>query len=144
MYKVDKNNMFHSDPIADMLTRIRNALLLRRESVEAPYSKVKENILEALKRAGFIHGFKVSQEEDQIKTKTLQISLKYSTQDHSSVISTIKRISKPSRRVYTSYKTLPSKKLSRIVKILSTSQGIKIDYEAKEKELGGEILLEVS
>ena len=137
--------MLHSDPIADMLTRIRNALLLKRTSVKAPYSKVKENILEALKRAGFIQGFEVEQESEQLKTKFLKITLKYSSQDNnSSVISKIKRVSKPSWRVYVGYRSLSAKKLNRVVKVLSTSKGIKTDYEARESELGGEVLLEVS
>jgi len=136
--------MPHSDPIADMLTRIRNALLLRREFVEVPYSGVKESVLKALKRAGFIRGLEISQDGEQVKTKLIKIALKYSSHSHISVISSIKRVSKPSRRVYTGYKELSAKKLGRIVKIISTSKGVKINYEAKEEQLGGEVLLEVS
>ncbi len=124
-----------TDPIADMLTRIRNANAMRHETVVVPTSKVKTAILEVLKAEGFIKDFNVSTE---LKSNTT-ITLKY-TDDNQRVIKGVKRISKPSLHVYSSAEDLPKVLNGLGVAIISTSQGIKSDREARKLKIGGEVL----
>jgi small subunit ribosomal protein S8 len=124
-----------TDPIADMLTRIRNANAMRHEAVTIPSSNLKVKIAELLQHEGFIHSFEVI---GDVK-KQLIVSLKYTT-GNVRVINGLKRISKPGLRV-----TAPADKLPRVLRglgvaIISTSQGIMSDQKAREAGLGGEVL----
>lgn len=126
----------NADPIADMLTRIRNANALRYESVSMPNSKIKEKIAEILKKEGYISEYVV--EGEGVK-KTLTLTLKYGAQGER-VISGLKRISKPGLRV-----TVEADKLPRVlsglgIAIISTSKGLLTDKEARKAHLGGEVI----
>lgn len=123
-----------TDPIADMLTRIRNSLNCSHKLVEIPYSKMKLEIAKTLKENSYIEGYK---HEDQ----KLIIELKYSDKD--SVISNIKRISKPGRRVYIKAKSLRNIKGGFGMSIISTPKGLMTNRQAKDKKLGGEVICEI-
>lgn len=122
-----------TDPIADLLTRIRNAALVGKEEVKVPASKMKENVLAQLKLAGYIDDYAL---EADAKIKTLVIKINDS-------ITEIKRISKPGRRVYVSVNEIPRVKSGRGLVLISTSKGIMNGTQAKKERLGGELLLEV-
>ena len=124
-----------TDPIADMLTRIRNANQMRKETVVIPTSKVKSAILEVLKSEGFIADYTVSAD---LKSETT-ITLKY-TENNQRVIKGLKRISKPSLHVYSKAEELPQVLNGLGVAIISTSQGIMSDKEARKLKIGGEVL----
>ena len=124
-----------TDPIADMLTRIRNANQMRKETVVIPSSKVKSAILEVLKNEGFIAGYTVSAD---VKSETT-ITLKY-TENNQRVIKGLKRISKPSLHVYSKAEDLPKVLNGLGIAIISTSQGIMSDKEARKLKVGGEVL----
>ena len=123
------------DPIADMLTRIRNANALKYETVSMPASKIKQTIAAVLLNEGYISNLKV---EGDVK-KVLTITLKYSPEGER-VISGLKRISKPSLRVQVKADDLPRVLNGLGIAIISTSQGIKTDKEARAKHIGGEVL----
>jgi small subunit ribosomal protein S8 len=125
------------DPIADMLTRIRNAQMASSKSVEMPASKTKIAILQVLKSEGFIENYEVLGEEK----KTIQVRLKYF--QGKPVIDAIRRLSKPSLRLYKSAKNLPKVNDGLGIAIVSTSKGIMTDTMARNQNLGGEILCEV-
>ena len=129
-----------TDPIADMLTRIRNATKAKFEMVDAPSSNLKVKIAALLKKEGYIKNFKVIEDNKQGK---LRIYLKYEDSYNQGVISGIKRISKPSRRVYVKGSKIPNVLRGWGVNILSTSRGILTGKEAKELNVGGELLLSV-
>lgn len=122
-----------TDPIADLLTRIRNAALVGKEEVKVPASKMKENVLAQLKLAGYIDDYAL---EADAKIKTLVVKINDS-------ITEIKRISKPGRRVYVSVNEIPRVKSGRGLVLISTSKGIMNGTQAKKERLGGELLLEV-
>lgn len=128
-----------TDPIADMLTRIRNAIMVKKEFVNVNHSKLCENIVKILKEQGFIKNYKVSFEGNK---GTITIYLKYN-EDKEPVIHEIKRISKPGLRKYIKAKAIRPYKSGIGVRILSTNQGVITDKEAKEKKVGGEILCEI-
>ncbi|MDI6874937.1 30S ribosomal protein S8 [Candidatus Solincola sp.] len=128
--------MTMTDPIADMLTRIRNASAARHEWVEMPNSKMKHSIAEILKREGFIADFEV------VKGKsydTLRIKLAYGP-NRESLINGIKRISKPGLRVYAKKAQMPRVLGGLGIAIISTSKGLLTDREAREKNVGGEVI----
>lgn len=127
--------MVMTDPIADMLTRIRNAQQARHESVEIPSSKMKLQIAEILKEEGFIANYSVS---GDVK-KTITVTLKY-TANNGKVISGIKRISKPGLRVYTDGNSVPRVLNGLGIAIISTSQGVMTDKNARAKHIGGEVV----
>ncbi|MBR3898056.1 MAG: 30S ribosomal protein S8 [Bacilli bacterium] len=127
--------MVVSDPIADMLTRIRNANQLRYKEVEMPTSKMKEEIARILKEEGYISNFKVLDEKPQGK---LILSLKYDNKTR--VITGLKRISKPGLRVYAKATEVPSVLNGLGIAIVSTSEGVMTGRDAKKKSLGGEVL----
>ena len=130
--------MSMSDPIADMLTRIRNALLARFSQVDIPHSKTKEAIAAVLKSEGFIQDYQVVPlEVGQI----LRIDLKY--QGNKSVIEGIQRVSRPSRRIYVPHDGIPKVRNGLGVSILSTNRGVVSDHKARLDRVGGEILCEV-
>ena len=126
----------HADPIADMLTRIRNANALRYEEVSMPSSKIKEGIARILKNEGFINEFSVAEEEGK---KTLTITLKYSASGDR-VITDLKRISKPGLRRYAEADKIPSVLKGLGIAIVSTPNGLLTDKQARKQNVGGEIL----
>ena len=128
--------MTTNDPIADMLTRIRNALLAHHESVVIPSSNIKKSIAEILLDEGFINGLKV--EENDGKANII-IDLKYSDNRHS-VISGLKRISKPGLRIYAGVEDLPKVLNGLGIAIVSTNKGLMTDEQARQARLGGEII----
>ena len=128
-----------TDPIADMLTRIRNALMMKHKQVTVPYSKLKEAILKIVAETGFIIGFEVIGES--IK-KQLVIQLKYSEEGRGS-IAFLGRVSKPSRRIFSGYEDLKLYRQGLGVQILSTSKGILSEADARKHKIGGEILMEI-
>ena len=128
-----------SDTLGDMLTRIRNGLQTNKSIVEAPSSKFRANVLEVLKREGYIRGF--SSFEYKPGIKHLKIELKY--QEGVPVISEIKRVSKPGRRVYSRASSIPKIQNGLGLSILSTSKGVMSDVNAREANVGGEILCKV-
>ncbi len=128
-----------TDPIADMLTRIRNAVSVERPTVEMPISKVKRGVAEVLKREGYIWDW--AEIEDQ-PISQLRIELKYGPSGEK-VIRKIKRISKPGRRVYSRSKDLRPVLDGLGISIVSTSSGVMSDREARQKQIGGEVLCEV-
>lgn len=127
--------MVMTDPIADMLTRIRNANRQHHESVSIPASKLKCDIAEILKNEGFIKGYKV---EGEGVIKNINITLKYRGNDR--VITDLKRISKPGLRVYAKVNEIPKVLNGLGIVIVSTSQGLMTDKEARAKQVGGEVL----
>lgn len=131
--------MFISDPIGDLLTRIRNGQSARLVSVHSPASKLRANVLEVLKREGYIRDYSVSQKEAGKSEMTIE--LKYS--EGQPVIREIKRVSKPGRRVYTQVKDVPRVYNGLGISILSTPRGVLSDKEAREANVGGEILCRV-
>ena len=124
-----------TDPIADMLTRIRNANQMRYNEVEVPASKMKNEIARILKSEGFIVDYKVKKNNIQ---DILVLSLKYV--DKERVITGLKRISKPGLRVYVKAEEVPSVLNGLGIAIISTSQGVMTDKEARKNSLGGEVL----
>ena len=128
-----------TDPIADMLTRIRNANRIYRQEVEIPYSKIKEGIAEKLKLEGFIKDYRVVERTPQ---NAIIVQLKYGP-DGELVIRKIMRVSTPGRRVYRSLKQLRKVLGGLGIMIVSTSKGILTDRECREKKAGGEILCTV-
>jgi small subunit ribosomal protein S8 len=128
-----------SDPIGDMLTRIRNAQLRRRGSVSTPASTLRGRVLDVLKSEGFIRGYTEGKADNGVAE--FEIELKYS--DNVPVIRTIERVSRPGRRVYASVKNIPSVANGLGVSILSTPKGVMADHEAKSQNLGGEVLCRV-
>ena len=125
-----------SDPIADMLTRIRNASRAEHEKVDIPSSKLKVRLAEILKDEGFIKNFRVL--EDQ-KQGTLRVYLKYGT-GNEKMITGLVRVSTPGRRVYVGHTAIPSILGGMGVAVLSTPRGVVTDREARKQKVGGEVL----
>ena len=132
--------MTHSDPISDMLTRIRNAVRATHETVEIPASKLKVKIAEVLKREGYISSYEVV--ENSSIDKIIRIILKYGPRGEK-LITGIKKVSKPGLRVYTRSNDLPRVLGGLGISIISTSKGLKTDREAKKEKIGGEVLCEI-
>ena len=130
-----------TDPIADMLTRIRNANIAFHDDVIMPSSKVKEALAKILVREGYIEGFSVDDQSDR-PGKKLTIVMKY-TPDRQRTISGLKRVSKPGLRVYTKSTDVPRVLGGMGIAILSTNQGLMTDREARQRNVGGEILCHV-
>jgi small subunit ribosomal protein S8 len=129
----------YTDPIADMLNRIRNAQAVEKQTVDVPFSLIKYNIAQCLEGEGFI-GQVVKKKKE--KRRFLNITLKYDT-DGTSLITEIKRVSTPGQRIYKQKKELEKVKGGRGVSIISTPKGIMTNNEARKKGLGGEVLCEV-
>jgi small subunit ribosomal protein S8 len=125
-----------TDPLADMLTRIRNASSARHEHVDIPRSRIKEAIAKVLKDEGYIKNFKVI--ADERKYGILRIFPKYDANRRG--IINLKRVSKPSRRVYVGKDEIPSVMKGLGISILSTSKGLLTDKEARKADVGGEVL----
>jgi len=131
--------MAFSDPIGDMITRIRNAQLRSLSNVKIPCSKFRERILHVLKKEGYIADYKML--TDTSNKKNLHVDLKYN--DGMPVIKEIDRISKPGRRVYAKAETIPKIQNGLGLAIVSTSKGIMSDNEARTQKIGGEIICKV-
>jgi small subunit ribosomal protein S8 len=131
--------MSMSDPLGDMLTRIRNAQRAHKATVASPASKIRTYVLEVLKREGYIRGF--SQEQVRPGVNELRIELKYV--DGEPVIREIDRVSKPGRRVYSKIADLPRVYNGLGIAILSTPRGVMSDNEARAANVGGEVLCRV-
>ncbi len=127
-----------TDPIADYLTRLRNAIHAGHRVVEVPSSKMKKEITKILFDQGYILNYKF--EEGQNPQGTIKIALKYDPVDKTSAIQHLKRVSRPGLRQYTGYKDMPRVLNGLGIAILSTSQGVMTNKEAKEKKIGGEVL----
>lgn len=127
-----------TDPIADMLTRIRNSSAVSADTVSMPFSRMKSAILTVLKNEGYIQDFTL---EDTSPVKTLTVTLKYDGQNP--VISSLKRISKPGRRVYMRSDHLDSPLSGHGISILTTNQGVMTNKEARKRHLGGEIICQI-
>ncbi|MBI4246494.1 MAG: 30S ribosomal protein S8 [Candidatus Rokubacteria bacterium] len=125
-----------SDPVADLLTRIRNASNAEHEKVDIPASKIKVRLAEVLKSEGFIKNFRVL---DDAKQGTLRVYLKYG-QANEKMISGLVRISTPGRRIYVAHDKIPSILGGMGVAIVSTSRGVLTDREARKQKVGGEVL----
>jgi len=130
--------MVTTDPIADMLARIRNAVLVNKSSVSMPHSKIKENVAKILKQEGFVHDVK---SETVGGFKRLQITI--NEVGSNAKISDIQRVSKPGRRLYSKASDIPVVMNGRGMVILSTSQGIMPGDEARRKKMGGELICQV-
>ncbi len=128
-----------TDPIADMLTRIRNALIARKTSVLIPGSKLKLEIIRILKEEGYIEDYRVIEERPQSK---IEVILKYDEKKRP-VIAGLRKISKPGRRIYRSCRELPRVLDGLGIAIISTSQGLMTDHEARKRRLGGEVICEI-
>ena len=130
--------MTMTDPIADMLTRLRNANQAYHDEVSMPYSKLKEGVAEILRQEGYITAFEVQDPEDTVG-KVLTITLKYGRNRERSIAG-VRRISKPGLRVYAKHTGLPKVLGGLGVAIISTSQGLLTDRQAGQKGVGGEVL----
>nr|WP_300145719.1 30S ribosomal protein S8 [Propionicimonas sp.] len=131
--------MTMTDPIADMLTRLRNANQAYHESTSMPHSKIKVGIAEILRAQGYIAGFEVLEPGAGEVGKTLKLTLKYGSNRERSIAG-VRRISKPGLRVYAKSTALPKVLGGMGIAIISTSQGLLTDREAKSKSVGGEVL----
>ncbi len=128
-----------TDPISDMLSRIRNASVARHDRAEMPHSLLKEHVAHVLKSEGFLDDVRVSEGEGP---KVLTLVLRYG-KDRSSAIDGIRRVSAPGRRVYVRHDRIPRVRSGMGVSILSTSAGVMADKDARSKRVGGELLCEV-
>lgn len=131
--------MAMSDPLGDMLTRIRNGQRIGKSKVHAPASKLRSNVLDVLKREGYIRDYRI--EEQRAGVSEIEIELKY--HDGSPVIQNISRVSRPGRRVYSKIKELPQFYNGLGIVILSTPRGVMSDHEARVANVGGEVLCRV-
>ena len=129
--------MTMSDPIADMLTRIRNANTAKHDTVDVPSSKIKLAIAEILLNEGYIKKYEVIEDGN---FKTIRITLKYGADKNDRVITGLKRISKPGLRIYASREELPRVLGGLGIAIISTNQGVVTDKKARELQVGGEVL----
>jgi small subunit ribosomal protein S8 len=128
-----------TDPIADMLARIRNAALARHDRAEMPHSRLKEHVAHVLKGEGFIDDVRVTEGEGP---RTLTLVLRYG-RGKDSAIDGIRRVSTPGRRVYVRHDHIPRVRSGMGISILSTSRGVMTDKEARKQRVGGELLCEV-
>ncbi|RXK18679.1 30S ribosomal protein S8 [Macrococcus sp. DPC7161] len=128
--------MTMSDPIADMLTRVRNANMVRHEKLEVPASNIKKEIAEILKREGFVKSVEYIEDDKQ---GVIRMFLKYGS-NNERVITGLKRISKPGLRVYAKADELPKVLNGLGIALVSTSEGVLTDKEARERNVGGEVL----
>ena len=127
--------MYLTDPIADMLTRIRNGNMAKHTEVKVPFSKIKESMANILKNEGYITGYEIKEEGN---IRDIVVTLKY--MDGDAVIKGLKRISKPGRRVYTSVENLPKVLGGLGIAIVSTPKGVITDKECRKHSVGGEVL----
>lgn len=129
----------HSDPIADLLTRIRNGYRSHADTVKAPHSKIKVEILKILQAEGYIKGYEVTTET---AFPTISVHLRYDAR-RKALVQTLHRVSKPGLRVYMGADDMKPLKSGLATRIVSTSQGVMTDREARKRRVGGEVLCEV-
>ncbi|WP_456401714.1 30S ribosomal protein S8 [Persephonella sp.] len=130
-----------TDPIADMLARIKNAQAARKSEVYIPHSKMKEKIAEILKREGYIEDYTISEENRKGTQGTLIIKIKYlDNRNTKPAISGLRRVSKPGLRKYVDVKSIPYVRKGLGIAIISTNKGILTDAEARKEKVGGEVL----
>lgn len=129
----------HSDPIADLLTRIRNGVHAKAPSVEVPYSKIKEEIVKILALEGFVDSYEVTTET---KFPSMRITMRYDA-SRRPLIHKINRVSRPGLRVYRGSLDIKPKRSGLMTQIVSTSSGLMTDREARKRKIGGEVLCEV-
>lgn len=132
-----------TDSISDMLTRIRNANMIKHQIVQIPVTKMSLAICSILKEEGYIENFEIyfeQSEEDSMQKKYILLSLKYKGKDRQPVITKLQRVSKPGLRVYCNSKNLPKVLGNLGIAVLSTSQGVMTNLKAKKLGIGGEIL----
>jgi small subunit ribosomal protein S8 len=128
-----------TDPISDLLARIRNASIARHDRADMPHSNLKQHIAEVLKSEGYLDDVRTSDGEGK---KTLTIVLRYG-RDKASAIDGLRRVSAPGRRVYVRHDRIPNVRSGMGISILSTSRGVMTDRQAREQRVGGELLCEV-
>ena len=128
-----------TDPIADMLTRIRNASMARHDRIEMPHSKLKEHVASVMKSEGYLDDVRVSEADD---AKLLTLVLRYGRDRHSA-IDGLKRVSTPGRRVYVRHDRIDRVCSGMGISILSTSRGVMTDRDARRQRVGGELLCEI-
>lgn len=128
-----------TDPVADMLTRIRNAILARHASTEIPHSKLKERIAQILKDEGYIGEFSV---KEALPSSIITVTLKYG-RDRASAIIGMRRLSRPGRRLYVRHQDLTKVMSGMGISIISTSRGLLTNRQAEQERIGGELLCEV-
>lgn len=128
-----------TDPISDMLARLRNASIARHDRAEMPHSNLKQHVAEVLKQEGYIDDVRVSDGEGK---KTLTIVMRYG-RDKMSAIDGVRRVSAPGRRLYVRFDRIPRVRSGMGISILSTSRGVMTDRQAREQRVGGELLCEV-
>jgi len=131
-----------TDPIADMLARIRNASMARHASTCMPASKIKKAVAELLKAEGFIADVREEETEGKSSHRQIRVVLKYN-RDKDAAFAGMRRVSRPGRRVYVGYEDIPRVLSGLGVSILSTSHGVMTDKEARRRKVGGELLCEV-
>src|SRR3954447_2735985 len=131
--------MSMTDPIADFLTRIRNGIQAAHETVDVPSSKLKVEVARILQEQGYIRGYEVNPAPNGAAGEVLTVNLKY-TDARVSVISGLKRVSRPGRRTYVDSKSVPKVLGGMGTAIVSTSQGVKTGHEARQQGIGGEVL----
>ena len=131
--------MLSTDPIADMLTRLRNAIAVRKNVVSVPHSKMKENIAKLLKKSNFVDNIKISDTKDAPK----EIVITINALESNARITEITRMSKPGRRYYVGHDKIPTVKRGRGLVIVSTSKGLMTGSDAKKQNLGGELICKV-
>ncbi len=132
--------MTTSDPIADMLARIRNALMVRHATVSMPSSKIKVAIAKILKEEGYIADYRVTSDEKSFQTLVMDLKYVGDTKHQRAVITEIKRVSKPGRRIYTSVQDIPWIRSGMGIAVLSTPKGVITGQQARRLNVGGEVL----
>ncbi len=130
--------MVHTDPVADMLSRIRNAILVNKNVVELPHSKLKQRVAEELQKSSYLN--KVSVDGEGIAKKLV---IEINERGQNARISNIEKVSKPGRRMYAKVEDIPTIKNGRGVVIVSTSKGIMTGFDAKKQKIGGELICKV-
>ena len=130
--------MAMTDPLGDMLTRIRNAQMRKKSKVSTPGSRIRQHVLDVLQSEGYIRGYSTVEQDGRSE---FEIELKYF--DGAPVIREIERVSKPGRRVYASVKALPRVNNGLGIAILSTPKGVMADHDARDQNVGGEVLFTV-
>lgn len=135
--------MSMSDPIADMLTRIRNANTARFDTVLVPASKMKKSIAEILKREGYIENCEVIPSEKNSKFEDIKITLKYRDNKQTRILTGIERVSKPGLRIYSGKEDMPQVLNGLGIAIVTTNEGVMTDREARSRGIGGEVLARV-
>ncbi len=131
--------MSMTDPLGDMLTRIRNGLQARKDEIKAPASKQRQRVLDVLEREGFILGY----ERDDLENNKAELRIRLKYHEGAPVIRSIQRVSKPGRRIYSGVTTLPRVANGLGISIVSTPKGVLSDAEARDQNVGGEVICTV-